>query len=209
MIFWVFFSVALMWTFYLVYICEKFTLYMTSLLITIVSGFSIMACSLAYFAAAKVWGRESFGAFAMGIAPAALTALTYWIMARGKPSFHPFEYDGIKVQPRPQSKKKKSTSHNLFLVGGITTLGANIFISMVGHEAAGMVAMTGLTGFCIGYLFYARHVLRGLRILKAQEKNMPIPYTFMNIDSIREARSRWWMSRLFKWVASKGKSSTS
>ncbi|EPN30071.1 hypothetical protein A244_39228 [Pseudomonas syringae pv. actinidiae ICMP 18807] len=36
---------------------------------------------------------------------------------------------------------------------------------------------------------------------------MLTPYTFMQIDEIREARNRWWLSRLFKWLASWGKSS--
>jgi hypothetical protein len=31
---------------------------------------------------------------------------------------------------------------------------------------------------------------------------MPTPYTFMQIDEIREARSRWWLGRLFKWMGS-------
>lgn len=198
---------ALIWTLYLAYVCESFTAYMISLLVTIVGPFSMLACSAAYLTAAKVWGAGSACAVTAGLTPAALTFLTYWIITKGKPTFHPFEYDGIKVQPRSQTKKKKSSSHNLFLVGGVATLGANVFTSMVGHEAAGAVAMVGMVGFCLGYLFYARHIIRGLRILKAQEKNMPVPYTFMDIDSIREARSHWWMSRLFKWAASKIESS--
>ena len=47
-----------------------------------------------------------------------------------------------------------------------------------------------------------RHSVRGLRSLRIKQKTMPVPYTFMQIDEIREARSRWWLSRLFKWVAS-------
>ncbi|KPB52450.1 Uncharacterized protein AC511_0758 [Pseudomonas coronafaciens pv. oryzae] len=31
---------------------------------------------------------------------------------------------------------------------------------------------------------------------------MPAAYTFMQIDEIREARGRWWLGRLFKWLAS-------
>ncbi|KPB54252.1 Uncharacterized protein AC511_2962 [Pseudomonas coronafaciens pv. oryzae] len=28
------------------------------------------------------------------------------------------------------------------------------------------------------------------------------PYTFANIEEIREARSKWWLSRLFNWLTS-------
>ncbi|RMM48648.1 hypothetical protein ALQ78_05496 [Pseudomonas syringae pv. aptata] len=35
---------------------------------------------------------------------------------------------------------------------------------------------------------------------------MLAPYTFMQIDEIREARSRWWLSRFFKWFSSRHKS---
>ncbi|EPN29927.1 hypothetical protein A244_39583, partial [Pseudomonas syringae pv. actinidiae ICMP 18807] len=37
------------------------------------------------------------------------------------------------------------------------------------------------------------------------EKSMPTPYTFMQIDEIREARNRSWLGRLFKRVASGSK----
>jgi hypothetical protein len=51
-------------------------------------------------------------------------------------------------------------------------------------------------------MFYFRHSIRGLRTLRIRESKMPIPYTFMEIDEIREARSRWWLGRLFKWMGS-------
>lgn len=200
------FLCTLMWTLYLVYACESFTLYMASVLVTIASIFCSFASLSAYLVATKFWGQGSVPAIMAGLVPVGITSLTYLVLVNGKPSFHPFEYDGVKVQPRPQKKQKKSTAYSPLLIAGATTLAASIFINAVGGLTAGMVAMFGLTAFLIASLFHARHIVRGLRVLRLQQKTMPTPYTFMQIDEIREARSRWWMSRLFQWVASWRKS---
>lgn len=209
--FWpVYFIVSLsvfIWTLYLVYVCEKFTLYMTSILITVISLFCLLASTAAYLVAAEFWGKTSITALMMWPVPIGIVSLTYLILENGKSSFHPFEYDGIKVQPRPQKKQKSSTAYSPLLVAGATTLAASIFTKAAGTLTAGMVAMFGLLAFSVALLFHARHIIRGLRALRIQEKTMPTPYTFMQIDEIREARSRWWLSRLFKWVASWRKSS--
>jgi hypothetical protein len=142
----------------------------------------------------------------VGLFPMSVTLLTYLVLANGKSSFHPFEYDGIKVQPRPQNKQKTSAAYSPLLVAGATTLAASIFTKTVGFLTTGMVVLFGMLALSVTILFYARHIIRGLRTLRIQEKTMPTPYTFMQIDDIREARSRWWLSRLFKWVASWRKS---
>ncbi|MGE8338188.1 MAG: hypothetical protein ACN6Q2_23195, partial [Pseudomonas laurylsulfatiphila] len=65
-----------------------------------------------------------------------------------------------------------------------------------------MVVILGCTGLTVIILFHLRHNIRGLRTLRTQERSMPTPFTFMQIDEIREARSRWWLGRLFKWMGS-------
>lgn len=102
------FLCAITWTLYLVYVCESFTLYMTSLLVTIASIFCSFASLSAYLVATKFWGKASAPALMAGLAPFGITSLTYLLLVNGKPSFHPFEYDGIKVQPRPEKKQKKN-----------------------------------------------------------------------------------------------------
>lgn len=197
---------ALIWTLYLVYVCEKFVVYITSMIITIVGIFSLMACTAAYLIAAKLWGKTSVAALMIWPVPMGIVSLTYLVLASGNSSFHPFEYDGIKVQPRPQKEQKASTAYSPLLVGGATSLATSIFIKAVGSLATGMFIMFGMTVCSVTFLFYARHIIRGLRTLRIQEKSLPTPYTFMQIDEIRAARSRWWMSRLFKWVGAWRKS---
>ena len=197
---------AFMCTIYLVYVCERITFYLSSILVAVVGAFSYMACTAAYVIGASFWGKTSIAALMVGLFPMGVTLLTYLVLANGKSSFHPFEYDGIKVQPRPQAKQRKSAAYSPLLVAGATTLAASVFTKALGPLSAGMVAMFGLTTFSVALLFHVRHIIRGLRLLRAQEKTMDTPFTFMQIDEIREARSRWWLSRLFKWAASWRKS---
>ena len=197
---------AFMCTIYLVYVCERITFYLTSMLVMVVCAFSYMACTAAYILGASFWGKTSIAALMMWPVPMGVVSLTYLVLANGKSSFHPFEYDGIKVQPRPQNKQKTSAAYSPLLVAGATTLAASIFTKSAGFLTTGMVAMFGLLAFSVALLFHARHIIRGLRTLRIQEKTMPTPYTFMKIDEIREARSRWWLSRLFKWAAAWRKS---
>jgi hypothetical protein len=192
---------AVVWTLYLIYVCEKFTLYMSSFLVAFMGAFSVLPCSVAYIIAAKSWGEHSLFSLATGLAPLGITLFTYWVLVNGKPTFHPFEYDGLKVQPRYQKKQNPTTSYNPVLVAGATTLAASVSIKALGLPTAGMIAMVGLQAFCVAALFHARHVIRGLRVLRIQQKSMSTPYTFMQIDGLREARSRWWVSRLIRWVA--------
>lgn len=197
---------AFVWNLYLVYVCEKFTLYITSVLVSVVGIFCLLASTSAYLVASKFWGKTSVAALLVGGVPIVVACLTYLILASSRPTFHPFEYDGIKVQPCPQKKLRKSSAYSPLLVAGATALVASIFIKAMGGLTGGMVAMLGLTAFSVALLFHVRHIIRGLRTLRTQEKTMPIPYTFMQIDEIREARSHWWLSRLFKWVVSWRKS---
>lgn len=194
---------AVVWTLYLIYVCEKFTIYFISIIVAFFGAFSVLICSVAYAAATNYWGDASVASVVAGLAPVSVTLLTCLILAYGKPSFHPFEYDGLKVQTRYEYKQSPARSYNPVLIAGATTLAASITIKTIGMLAAGMISMLGLQAFCLAALFHARHILRGLRLLRIQEKSMPTPYTFMEIDGIREARGRWWTSRFFNWVASR------
>lgn len=195
-------TLMLAWTIYLVYLCEKYTTYMTSLISALVGSFTVLACNVAYISTSSFFGENSFNAFIISLAPAIITWLAYYAIANKKPSFQPFEYDGQKIQTRVASTSQPSTSYKTGLLAGATTLAAGIFLQAFGLLTGSVVAALALTGCCMAILFYMRHVIRGLRTLRAKERNMPAAYTFMQIDEIREARGRWWLGRLFKWLAS-------
>ncbi|MCD5986144.1 hypothetical protein KDX39_25490 [Pseudomonas sp. CDFA 610] len=142
----------------------------------------------------------------MGGVPAVVVILSYVWVVNTKPVFQPFEFEGNRVQTRQYVKVKPGMNYNTPLIGGITTLAASLFLAWAGLLTGGFVSMFIMAGASLFIIFFGRHVIRGLRILRIQEKNMSVPYTFMQIDEIREARSRWWLVRIFKWVASRSKS---
>jgi hypothetical protein len=135
---------AILWTLYLVYFCERFTVYMISLVVAFLGAFCLPVCSVAYLAAGSTWGKEGLLPLLLGCAPVGITLLTYYALARGRSSFHPFEYDGLKVQPRYENRQRSVASYNPVLVAGATTLAASITINSLGHLTAAMVAMFGL-----------------------------------------------------------------
>lgn len=199
-------TLMLAWTIYLVYLCEKYTTYMTSLISALIGSFTLLACSVAYVSTSNFFGENSFNALITSLAPAIIILLAYYAIASKKPSFQPFEYDGQKIHTRVASTSQPSTIYKTGLIAGATTLAAGIFLQAFGVLTGSVVAALVLTGCCVTILFYMRHVIRGLRTLRAKERNMPAAYTFMQIDEIREARSRWWLSRFFKWFSSRHKS---
>lgn len=203
-----FFILALLfiWTLYTVYVCERFVLYMRSFVILYIVGFTLPACVVAYGLATDVGFEVDVYNILVGGIPAVVVILSYVWVANTKPVFQPFEFEGNRVQTRQYVKVKPGMNYNTPLIGGITTLAASLFLAWAGLLTGGFVSMFIMAGASLFIVFFGRHVIRGLRILRIQEKNMSVPYTFMQIDEIREARSRWWLSRIFKWVASRSKS---
>ncbi|MBI6577827.1 hypothetical protein YA0001_18170 [Pseudomonas viridiflava] len=138
----------------------------------------------------------------MGLAPAVIVVLSYVWVVNTKPVFQPFEHIDNRVQTRQDVNIKPSMNYSTPLIGGLTTLAASLFLKWVGLLTGGFVSMLIMAGASLFIIFFGRHVIRGLRILSVQEKSMPIPYTFMQIDEVREARSRWWLGQTFRWLAS-------
>ncbi|WP_240999078.1 hypothetical protein [Pseudomonas viridiflava] len=202
-----FFILALlfMWTLYTVYICERFVLYMQSLIILCVVGFTLPACVVAYGLATDAMFEVAVYNVLVGLAPAVIVVLSYVWVVNTKPVFQPFEHIDNRVQTRQDVNIKPSMNYSTPLIGGLTTLAASLFLKWVGLLTGGFVSMLIMAGASLFIIFFGRHVIRGLRILSVQEKSMPIPYTFMQIDEVREARSRWWLGRTFRWLASLSK----
>lgn len=201
-----FFLLALlfMWTLYTVYICERFVLYMQSLIILCVVGFTLPACVVAYGLATDAMFEVAVYNVLMGLAPAVIVVLSYVWVVNTKPVFQPFEHIDNRVQTRQDVNIKPSMNYSTPLIGSLTALVASLFLKWVGLLTGGFVSMLIMAGASLFIIFFGRHVIRGLRILSVQEKSMPIPYTFMQIDEVREARSRWWLGRTFRWLASLG-----
>ncbi|MCI3947919.1 hypothetical protein K0038_05032 [Pseudomonas syringae] len=96
----------------------------------------------------------------------------------------------------------KSARLSAGFISGVGMLASSVFVGSVSELTSSAVAVLGAFFICVGLLVHERHAIRGLRTLRIKQKTLPAPYTFMQIDEIREARSCWWLGRLFKWVAS-------
>lgn len=193
----------LIWTVYMIYVCERYVLYLAAYLLPIAFLFSYMASSAMY-----AWISASLGhvwphASALGGAPFTLACVVLAVIFLSKSSSFPYELTGNRVTVKV--KQSRHTSYNLVFIGGVSTLLSNILSSAVGSSIKGLIVIFGCTATSIYILFMGRHVIRGLRTLHNLERDMPTPFTFMQIDEIREARSRWWLGRLFKWINSRFK----
>jgi len=197
----------LVWCVYLIYVSERFAYYMWSILIGFLGFLVISAGSVAYLSAGDVWGSASIEACSAGLLPVAITLICYLIIAHTRPSFYPFEYNGNRVAVVSKSIQSPSVKkHPAVLLAGATTLAASLFLKFFGVPTAGGASAVALTLGAVLVIFHLRDSIRALRALSIKEKTMPVPYTFMEIDEIRAARSQWWLSRIFMWVASRRKS---
>jgi hypothetical protein len=124
--------------------------------------------------------------------------IIYIIIYLGSSKKFPFSISGKKVS----HSTVDATGKYAGLIAGIGTLAASGFIKIFSPLTVNAIISVGFFFCYVAMLVHSRHLIRGLRTLHIQQKTMPGPYTFMQIDEIREARSRWWLSRLFKWVAS-------
>ncbi|WP_062387670.1 hypothetical protein [Pseudomonas abietaniphila] len=200
------FILKLSWFLYLIYFCERFTFYLWSVLASVQGFLIIPASSIAYSSAADVWGAASAAASVAGSLPTALVISGFYIIAYTKPSFHPFEYSGNKVRVVPKVSQSTSARYPVALSAGASTLVASVFIKCFGVSAAGVIGAVVLTTCALVILYHMRHTVRALHTLSIKEKTISVPYIFMEVDEIRQARSRWWISRFFKWVGSRRKS---
>lgn len=200
---WYFFIVVVGFGFslYLIYCCERYILLLATVLSVAICIFPYITGSLAYLIVSDYFGKGDPRSVAIGIAPITIVLMMFLVIFYSKVSFFPFECVGNRVAPRPK-RIVNSRNYNLGLISGVSTLTGSMFLKSVGAETGGMIVVVACTGLSVILLFYVRHGIRGLRTLRIRERKMPTPYTFMQIDEIREARSRWWLGRLFKWMGS-------
>ena len=191
---------SLIWTLYLIYVCERYIVHMATFLTAVICIFAYSASSLAYVSMSTVFGKSNVLTIVGGMSPLVLVCIVFVVVFRSKSSFFPFEVIGNRVI----SKKKELSGKNYSVgfVAGVSTFTGGLFIKSIDEITRDVVSIAGGTGISIVMLLFLRHSIRGLRTLRIQERLMPIPYTFMQIEEIREARSRWWLGRFFKWITS-------
>ena len=187
-------------TLYLAYRCEGYTSFVLIMLCAGLYSFIYLLSSLSYLLSKKDLGLGVVGAVMAGVGPMLIVVALFFLIYFTKSSFFPFEIDGGKVAAREFKAKDFGFLGGVFV--GVSTLIGSLFVKSVGSFSGGAVSILLGTCMCVYLLIRLRHIIRGIRTLRLQERGMPIPYTFMRIDEIREARNRWWMGRLLKWLGS-------
>jgi len=198
--YWVFCALFFVWTLYLVYVCERYVVYLTTILTATVSIFAFLASGLAYLSASNFLGEARVLPIVIGSSPAIFVFGVFAAVFFSKPSFFPFECIGNKISIRAGERKKPK--YNIGIIAGIATLTGGVFLKSVDALTTDVVAVLICTGCAAAILIQLRHTIRGLRTLRIQEHGMDVSYTFMEIDEIREARSGWLLSKLLKWLVS-------
>ncbi|MBV7477302.1 hypothetical protein [Pseudomonas sp. PDM31] len=196
----VFFIFSFAWALYLIYGCERYVVFLATMVFVGVAIFLFLASSLAYVSVSALPSGGGGISIVAALTPIVLVYGVFYIILCTKSTHFPFECIGNRVTSKRRERSKGGYSFGM--VAGVSVLIGGMFLKSVDALTSSAVLIVGCTVFSITILILARHSIRGLRTLRTQERCMPVPYTFMEIDEIREARGRWWVGRLFNWMAS-------
>ncbi|WP_154219976.1 hypothetical protein [Pseudomonas syringae] len=185
------------YTLYLIYRCERFTTFTLSLLSSFVFSFGFAAAGLAHVVLLEDLAASVSEAVAVNVGLIVAMLAIYAGIYFSPSTVFPFCITGNRVS----RMLLKSAGLSAGFISCVGTLVSAAFIGAVSELTSSAVAVLGMFFICVALMVYERHAIRGLRSLRIKEKTLPVPYTFMQIDEIREARSRWWLGKLFKWVA--------
>ncbi|CAI8784372.1 Membrane spanning protein [Pseudomonas sp. IT-P74] len=190
--------VLLLVTLFLVGACERYVFFVVMVFFTGVGVMGFLFSSVLYLIVSDFFGGGSFKSIAIGLSPLFLIFLAVAIAAYGGKSLSTFKLVGNRVSFKVITQAKYSAG---FLAGLLVLAGGGT-LKLIGSLNGGALGVLAGTSGCVALILYYRHIIRDLRALRSLERTMPIPFTFMRIDEIREARSRWWLGRLFKWISS-------
>ncbi|WP_440060738.1 hypothetical protein ACTAB0_21965 [Pseudomonas syringae] len=192
---------AFIYMFYTRYLCERYTLFASGYFTLLISLLAFAPACVGYTVVTDDLGGSALaGGLATLLILASVVLIYLYIYLTPTKEF-PFEVSGNKVSfSAPDTSSLKSG-----VIVGCGALVASAAIQSVTPLTTGILIILLFLFGCVFMLIHSRHLVRGLRTLRLQEKTMLAPYTFMQIDKIREARNRSWLGRLFKRVASGSK----
>jgi hypothetical protein len=183
---------------FLVAVCERYLVFVTSIFFSVIGVMCFFMSSLCFLFVSSAFDLGAVESVMLGLLPLILVLVAIgWVLLVGD-SICDFEKIGNRVALPTKQRKQYSAG----LVAGLITLLGGGFLNLVGPINGGLVGVVVGTSGCVALIIYFGKTIRSLCILRAQESQMPVPYTFMRIDEIREARSRWWMGRLLQRLIS-------
>ncbi|MCD5978425.1 MULTISPECIES: hypothetical protein [Pseudomonas] len=195
--------VLLLRTLYLIYINESYVAFLSHFQKWSLASFTLMISGGFYMVGRSDYEQSFVDSISLAMVPVLLFAV---------------EVGFFYFTRSPNRRAGYEVRDNRVLVAGgqYSQFAGNILASIVAvsalamkmawHVSDGVVGIYVLT-LSVFYLIYvSRNSIRMLKAIKAKEKRAS-ELTFENIDQIREARRRWWTSRLLNWLISLSKPS--
>lgn len=196
-------SVLLARTIYLIHISESFVAVLTHYHVGFVVSFSIMISGCLYLVARSDYEQPVTNSISLAMVPVLLftVEVLFFYFTRPPKGRAGYEVRGNKVLvvDQPFSHFAGNLLASIVLVSGYAVTVALQLTEMV-------FVVYVLTLLTLYIIYIRRHWFRVLKTIRVKEKRAS-ELTFENIDEIREARRRWWMSRLLNWLISLSKAS--
>lgn len=187
---------AFIYMLYIRYRCESYTFFTMSYFTLLIFLLAFAPACVSYITITKdLNGSDITGFFSALLLLSSIMGLHFIIYLTPQKDL-PFLIVGNKVSFNAPETSSLKTS----IAAGLGTLAASTTVSLFTPFTTGILIIFLFLFICIFMLIHSRHLIRGLRKLRVKERNLPTPYTFMQIDEIRESRSRGWLGRVFKSV---------
>ena len=189
-------ALNLAWTLNLLYRNESYTAYMLTLL-----GYILFTLTYLSTVSLYIGQKESAAApetmYLSMMAPYLITAIAATWFAMQRTTSSPFYCDDGKALIFDYAESPSTMNQILSVLA--FTAGATAIENIGGATA--WLLMSGVMLVCTLYFIYqGRHFIAGLRDLIKEERSASMRYTFFQIEEIREARRRWWISRFARWL---------
>jgi hypothetical protein len=199
---WAFFCMDacfLFWAVYLIYFNERFLAFIYTMIFSAIAFLSIFTSLFIYFLCIEWCSQESLAAPVMGLATVLLFAILLALAHFSKVRAQIFEFKESKVKIL-QGNGGQSRMGLMTIIGSVSALFAKFISEII--SAKFTIAFASVfflvCGVCI--ISRLRNVMANLRMLYLKEQATGVIYTFMEVESMREARKKWWACRIFNWV---------
>ncbi|KPY35621.1 Uncharacterized protein ALO65_00545 [Pseudomonas syringae pv. papulans] len=185
-------------TLFLIYVNERFSAFAAQFYAVILLTFTIISVGSTYTVSKNEFHQDTVTAALWACLPLLLVLIEFLIIVKSR-----FNHEALPFKTHNGRVITEHTSYNVQsgIIAGVTTLISSIILKTFGAASTGLLVGFASIVLTLYLMFHYRFAIRGLIVLMQKEKNNA-PYTFANIEEIREARSKWWLSRLFKWLAS-------
>ncbi|RMP06106.1 hypothetical protein ALQ31_00826 [Pseudomonas amygdali pv. morsprunorum] len=194
----------LMRTIYLIYLSESFTAIAVHSFTGLFSSFLFMNTSVIYLIAKSEYGASTTDALSWAMIPALLMLVSFLFIyfTKSRSGQLSFETRDNKVH---MVHGYVSTRNGNLLSGGVIVAG--IAAMIMWHIELIIMVSIWIALSNLYLLYWNRDAIRILKKILTLEKKHNRSYTFEYVEQLREARSRWWLGRLLKWVISLSKRS--